>query len=342
MLDVVLNIIGLDKIKIYLWFLNDSLSQEKMAFIIANLLIWIPYILIPIFIFYLKSKAQQVHFAQLYRILALFCAIGSTTYILDSLSPPSTNILLHLAIRLVIAVISWITFWYILHSLPEVFQLRSQEEMEEEVQSRINAENTQKQSNERLLEAEVTAKLGYGHWDVIRDRIELSDNAFRILGLPIGTILSFKLLMEQVHPADLKFVQETFRKNNKAENLQQFYFRIVTPSMEVKHLIVKGENMKNTSNETIMVKIVLQDVSEIRRYMRRIELQNKKLRKIAWLQSHKMRSPIATIMGMATLINDEDPNDPINKEVLKNIKAESKKLDDIILEVENLTRQKLS
>jgi hypothetical protein len=304
--------------------------------------VWAAYLLIPIaIIFFITRQEKYVHFGYLYKLFAAFLLVSGITYLLDVWSLWSENHWLDITLRFIIALISWYTLYYVIKVLPEAFALRSQKEMEDEIERRIEAESKLTQNNQRLLEAEKTAKLGYGYWDVIRDRIELSDMAFEVLGLPSGSILSLELLMEQVHPADIKFVQETLRKNISAPSLQEFYFRIVTSSMEVKHVLVKGENIKNERNETIMVKVILQDVSEIRRYMKRIELQNKKLKKIAWLQSHRMRSPIATIMGMAELINEDDLSDPMNIEIIKGIKSQSMKLDEMIMEVEQLTRQKM-
>ena len=316
--------------------------QERLVYILVNLLVWSAYILIPIaIIYYISKQAKFVHFGLLYKCFAAFLLIGSSTYLLDIFSLWSKDHTLDIFVRFITAAISWLTLLFVMRVLPAAFALRSQKEMEEEIDGRIEAEKSLKQSNERLMEAEKTARLGYGYWDVVRDRIELSDIAFEVLGLPSGTILSLDLLMEQVHPADLKFVEESLRKNLHAKELQEFYFRIITPAMEVRHVLVKGRNIKNELGETVMVKVILQDVSEIRRYMKRIELQNRKLKKIAWVQSHRMRSPVATIMGLADLLNTDDPNDPMNAEIIRNIKSESVRLDDMIMEVEYLTRQKV-
>lgn len=321
---------------------HAPLRYERLLYVIANVSVWTAYILIPVVIIYYISKQEKyVHFGLLYKLFALFLFVGGATYLLDIFSLWSKNHFIDIVIRFITAAVSWLTLFYVIRVVPAAFALRSQKEMEVEIEGRIEAENSLKQLNTRLLEAEKTAKLGYGYWDVIRDRIELSDIAFEVLGLPSGTILSLEVLMEQVHPADLKFVQESLRKNLYANELQEFYFRVITPSMEVRHLLVKGENIKNDLKETVMVKVILQDVSEIRRYMKRIELQNKKLKKIAWVQSHRMRSPVATIMGMAELINEDDPSDPMNFEIIRSIKQQSLKLDDMIVEVEHLTRQKL-
>ncbi|HTN46136.1 MAG TPA: PAS domain-containing protein [Flavipsychrobacter sp.] len=327
---------------LFFWINLAPLRYERALYIIANLSVWLAYILIPVaIVFYISKQAKHVHFGFLYKLFAVFLFAGSTIFLLDIFSLWSRNHILDICLRVSVSVISWLTLLYMIRVLPAAFALRSPKDMEEEIARRIKAENTLTQNNTRLLEAEKTAKLGYGYWDVVRNRIELSDIAFDVLGLPTGAILSLEMLMEQVHPADLKFVQEALRKNLNAKEFHEFYFRIITPSMQVKHLLVKGENVKNEINETIMVKVILQDVSEIRRYMKRIELQNKKLKKIAWVQSHRMRGPVATIIGMAELINENDPADPINFEVIRSIKSQSMKLDDMILEVENLTREKL-
>jgi hypothetical protein len=53
-----------------------------------------------------------------------------------------------------------------------------------------------------------------------------------------------------------------------------------------------------------------------------------------------MRSPVATILGMSDLFNYDNPADPVNAEVLSNIKDLTHKLDDMIHEVDALTRSK--
>lgn len=50
-----------------------------------------------------------------------------------------------------------------------------------------------------------------------------------------------------------------------------------------------------------------------------IEEQQQQLLKIAELQSHQVRGPVATILGLTQLINTEDPNDAINKEMVEGI-----------------------
>lgn len=69
----------------------------------------------------------------------------------------------------------------------------------------------------------------------------------------------------------------------------------------------------------------------------RISEQNEKLRDIAWVQSHKVRAQVATILGLAELISTDKPNDAVNAEVLNGIKTAARNLDDVIHEINKMT-----
>ena len=71
------------------------------------------------------------------------------------------------------------------------------------------------------------------------------------------------------------------------------------------------------------------DVTEQRNHLNMIEEQNNRLREIAWIQSHEVRGPVASILGLIQIFNVDNPADPINKEVLNNIKEATDKLDEI-------------
>ncbi len=79
--------------------------------------------------------------------------------------------------------------------------------------------------------------------------------------------------------------------------------------------------------------VYFRDITEEKKRILKIEEQNEKLTEIAWLQSHKVRGPVASILGLAQLFNYDDPADPANKEILEGIKYATNGLDDIIREV---------
>jgi DNA-binding NtrC family response regulator len=61
-----------------------------------------------------------------------------------------------------------------------------------------------------------------------------------------------------------------------------------------------------------------------------LKTQYDKLLKIAFLQSHQVRVPIANILGLFNLFNFEDPSDPGNGQVLHMLKLVAESLDKTI------------
>lgn len=79
----------------------------------------------------------------------------------------------------------------------------------------------------------------------------------------------------------------------------------------------------------------MQDITDRHNYTQAIEQQNEKLREIAWIQSHEVRAPLASIMGLAMLIKDGT----VNKEsesidmVLEDIVKSAADLDTVIRKI---------
>jgi DNA-binding NtrC family response regulator len=64
-----------------------------------------------------------------------------------------------------------------------------------------------------------------------------------------------------------------------------------------------------------------------------LKAQYEKLLKIAFLQSHQVRVPIANILGLFNLFEFDDPADPINGKVLHMLKLVAESLDKIVQEI---------
>ena len=79
--------------------------------------------------------------------------------------------------------------------------------------------------------------------------------------------------------------------------------------------------------------VYFRDITEEREYRIRIEERNKLLTDIAWIQAHKIRGPVANILGLSHLFNYENPTDPINREILDSLRVTINSLDEVIKEV---------
>jgi hypothetical protein len=79
------------------------------------------------------------------------------------------------------------------------------------------------------------------------------------------------------------------------------------------------------------------DITKQRNDYLLIERQNNRLREIADLQSHRVRSHVARILGLKQLFNSGDPADPLNKQLLDDIEKEVLRLDGVIREIHDKT-----
>jgi len=79
---------------------------------------------------------------------------------------------------------------------------------------------------------------------------------------------------------------------------------------------------------------IQRDVNDRRRHLQAMEEQNKKLKEIAWIQSHVVRAPLARIMGLVELLSDQNNNDVINNsEIIEAISSSANELDQIIRKI---------
>ena len=89
----------------------------------------------------------------------------------------------------------------------------------------------------------------------------------------------------------------------------------------------------DTDKKVIGVSCCARDITEQRKHLLRIEEQNEALREIAFIESHKVRGPVATIMGLVQVFNSQDISKEDNKEIVEGILTASYQLDAIIREV---------
>ena len=72
---------------------------------------------------------------------------------------------------------------------------------------------------------------------------------------------------------------------------------------------------------------------ERKKHIERIRVQKTVLKDIAYIQSHEVRGPVSTILGLTQLFNYEDLADPTNRELMEGITTVAGRLDKIVTEV---------
>jgi PAS domain S-box-containing protein len=86
--------------------------------------------------------------------------------------------------------------------------------------------------------------------------------------------------------------------------------------------------------KVIGVNCFLRDITEPQQYLEKIERQNQRLLEIAWIQSHRVRAPVASILGLTQLFNLDDSH---NAEIIPMLKHAAEELDEVIRDINVLT-----
>ncbi len=87
--------------------------------------------------------------------------------------------------------------------------------------------------------------------------------------------------------------------------------------------------------------VLATDITERHKHIKAIEVQNEKLKEIAWMQSHVVRAPLARIMGLIELLKDS--SSPIDEkeraQLLEDILRSATEFDEIIRNIVRTTQQ---
>ncbi|MDR3679743.1 MAG: PAS domain-containing protein [Flavipsychrobacter sp.] len=171
-------------------------------------------------------------------------------------------------------------------------------------------------------------------WSVDKDlRIVSANNAYKDF--------VFKLCGIHIETGSSNFWKE--KDPELQTRSEQYYERALHESFSiVDQQIVDGklaffENSFNPivgpDGNIIGISCYSRDISLQREHVMKIEVQNEKLKEIAWLQSHKVRGPLANIMGLAQLFDLNNYHESVNGEVINGIIEAANNLDSIIREV---------
>ncbi|TXE14731.1 response regulator [Algoriphagus aquimarinus] len=80
--------------------------------------------------------------------------------------------------------------------------------------------------------------------------------------------------------------------------------------------------------------VLINDITENLKYIRKIEEQNEAFKEIAWIQSHVVRAPLARLLGLVNLLEiSEEGASKENNELLEFIKGSVLELDKIVRDI---------
>jgi PAS domain S-box-containing protein len=113
-------------------------------------------------------------------------------------------------------------------------------------------------------------------------------------------------IFEFIHPDDVQRGIDLFKKAQALPGVP-LSAQLRSRHKEGHYIWIEGTITNLLDNESVGAFIInYHDITERVKYLIDIEEQNKKLREIAWIQSHVVRAPLASMMGLVNVIKDMD------------------------------------
>lgn len=150
-----------------------------------------------------------------------------------------------------------------------------------DISLRKQAQETINNKNAQLIEAQKLAHIGSWEWDVKLNKIEWSDELFRIFDLePKNFEPSYESYLSYIHEEDRDFLNATIQQAFKDQQSYNFIHRISSLDGTIKFIKATGKVFTNKQGETIRMAGTAQDITEQQKHEAEIKASEERFYKI--------------------------------------------------------------
>ncbi|MEO8534966.1 MAG: CHASE3 domain-containing protein [Flavobacterium sp.] len=199
-------------------------------------------------------------------------------------------------------------------------------------------------SSRLMSESEVIGKFSTWQWDLDTQKIDYSDNQYRLLGVrPNAFVPEKETFIDFVHPDDKEAIAESMEGILNKKQLPFIYYKVLRADREIRHFKSTGKLLTDQQGGKILLGINFDITDEhllnIELQERNIELEksNQELASFNHVASHDLQEPLRKIQTFISRISDTDKAliSDSAKDYLNKIEVSAKRMrvliDDLLL-----------
>jgi len=168
-------------------------------------------------------------------------------------------------------------------------------------------------STRLMAESEIIGKFSTWQWDLDLDKIDYSDNQFRLLGFKPNEFVPEKdTFLKFVHHDDKDAVEKSIEGIITDQKLPFVYYKIALPNNEVRYFKSTGKLLTDQQGSKILLGINF-DITdehlmniELRERNKELEKSNQELASFNHVASHDLQEPLRKIQTFISRVSDAD------------------------------------
>ena len=164
-----------------------------------------------------------------------------------------------------------------------------------------------------------------------------------MLGYPEDELvdLSGDFYKSIIHPADFHIMLETIKKILQLKNSQVIEMTLRVRRSDGHYIWVNSRQMiyqRTPDGKVCSIFREVEDVTKVVELEHKLEAKVEQLKVVSYKNSHLLRSPVANIIGLVGLIEEQGITSERNRQIFHFLKEAITKLDDVIHEINNAAR----
>lgn len=168
-------------------------------------------------------------------------------------------------------------------------------------------------SSRLMAESEIIGKFSTWQWDLDIDKIDYSDNQYRLLGFKPNEFVPEKdTILKFVHPDDKDAVEKSMEGIINNRQLPFIYYKIVLPDNEIRYFKSTGKLLTDQQGSKILLGINF-DITdehllniELQERNKELEKSNQELASFNHVASHDLQEPLRKIQTFISRVSDAD------------------------------------